>query len=92
MVGTGRPKPAVQFPNSVTVLHCPFLNCWNVLAYRKMGLAASTITPVSGLQPVGELFLLTSPFIDQVNGNSLSFDAKTILASTANQWNLPEIS
>ena len=27
-----------------------------------------TITPVSGLQPVGELFLLTSPFIDQVNG------------------------
>ena len=66
MVGIGRPKLAVQFPRVVTVLHCPFLNRWRVSHGTENGAGCLDNDAVSGLQPVGEMFLLTSPFIDQV--------------------------
>ena len=68
MVGTlAVPHLLFSFRGVVTVLHRPFLNRRRVSHVTENGAGCLDNDPVSGLQPVGEMFLLTSPFIDHVN-------------------------
>jgi hypothetical protein len=63
MVGPNRPF-ADQFPNHV-IYALQFFHRWHIGSYTRSWAGCPDCIVVSGLPPDGEVFLLTSPFIDR---------------------------